>query len=360
MAKIKKLKENGATIYPATIPQAVIDPENGRTVKEICDEFDSFLNDANNKDEVINKWREIEEFLAGISDTQTLTGMLNDTLNAAKSYTDTATTGMKATNIIDLGTFNDNQFSLDGTSFSDMFRMIRDAHTSDTPILIKAQSSFGETYYIDGVTTNINSDTKFSLYFVFNGKIFRIYLDEDYAYDGEGIEQGFISVPVASSSALGGVKVGYSANGKNYPVVLDSDSKAYVNVPWENTSYGMATSSSSGLMSAADKTKLDGIAANANKYTLPVATSSTLGGVKSSDNVAVGSDGLVTIKSGGYTLDQIVGFISDGLGGGEDLADSFGNLDSATNGKDLSTYLNENVIKAASVNDVTPYDEITL
>lgn len=36
----------------------------------------------------------------------------------------------------------------------------------------------------------------------------------------------------------------------------------------------------SGLMSAADKTKLDGIAASANNYSLPAATASTLGGIK--------------------------------------------------------------------------------
>lgn len=41
-----------------------------------------------------------------------------------------------------------------------------------------------------------------------------------------------------------------------------------------------ATPSVSGLMSASDKAKLDGIAANANNYTLPVATTNALGGIK--------------------------------------------------------------------------------
>ena len=50
--------------------------------------------------------------------------------------------------------------------------------------------------------------------------------------------------------------------------------------PDTNTTYSAATTSSAGLMSAADKTKLDGIAAGANKYTLPVATTSALGGVR--------------------------------------------------------------------------------
>lgn len=41
-----------------------------------------------------------------------------------------------------------------------------------------------------------------------------------------------------------------------------------------------ATNSSDGLMSASDKTKLDGIAVNANNYTLPTATTAALGGIK--------------------------------------------------------------------------------
>ena len=44
--------------------------------------------------------------------------------------------------------------------------------------------------------------------------------------------------------------------------------------------YTEATQSASGLMSATDKKKLDGIAANANKYMLPNASSSAIGGVK--------------------------------------------------------------------------------
>lgn len=47
-----------------------------------------------------------------------------------------------------------------------------------------------------------------------------------------------------------------------------------------------ATSSKAGLMSAADKAKLDGIQAQANKYTLTAATKQALGGVKQSAAVA--------------------------------------------------------------------------
>lgn len=57
------------------------------------------------------------------------------------------------------------------------------------------------------------------------------------------------TLPEATSSALGGIKIGYSANGKNYPVQL-SNGQAYVNVPWTdtNTTYSAATSSALGLV----------------------------------------------------------------------------------------------------------------
>lgn len=77
---------------------------------------------------------------------------------------------------------------------------------------------------------------------------------------------GITSIPQASSSALGGIKIGYSDSGRNYAVELDSSGKAYVNVPWTdtNTTYNVATTSANGLMSSSDKSKLDGIQAGAD------------------------------------------------------------------------------------------------
>lgn len=61
------------------------------------------------------------------------------------------------------------------------------------------------------------------------------------------------SLKAASADSLGGIKIGYTATGKNYPVQLDANSKAYVNVPWTDTD---------------------------TKYTLPLASNTTLGGIK--------------------------------------------------------------------------------
>ena len=44
---------------------------------------------------------------------------------------------------------------------------------------------------------------------------------------------------VATSSVLGLVKIGYTENGKNYPVELDSD-QMFVNVPWTDTTYDLS------------------------------------------------------------------------------------------------------------------------
>ena len=67
------------------------------------------------------------------------------------------------------------------------------------------------------------------------------------------------TLPIASSSTLGGIKLGFTQADKNYPVKLDSSNKAYVTVPWtdNDTKYSDATTSTHGLMSTADKSKLD-------------------------------------------------------------------------------------------------------
>lgn len=80
---------------------------------------------------------------------------------------------------------------------------------------------------------------------------------------------------------------GYSS--KDVPAVyLGSGAKTI----YHTGNLSSATTSASGLMSAADKTKLNGIATGANAYTLPAATSSALGGIKISF-----SNGVLTITT---------------------------------------------------------------
>ena len=65
------------------------------------------------------------------------------------------------------------------------------------------------------------------------------------------------SVPQATDSSYGGFRTGYSGvSARNYSVQLDSSGRAYVYVPWNNTTY---TLSSFGITATADEiNKLDG------------------------------------------------------------------------------------------------------
>lgn len=76
--------------------------------------------------------------------------------------------------------------------------------------------------------------------------------------------EGLTSIPKATTSALGGVMLGYTNSGRNYKLELDSNGKAFVNVPWTNTTYSNATTEVSGLMSTSDKSKLDEITSSAD------------------------------------------------------------------------------------------------
>lgn len=82
------------------------------------------------------------------------------------------------------------------------------------------------------------------------------------------------------SKALGDINFDYTAFGINMSTyTLDGDSYGDITIT-------SATSTTAGVMTASDKTKLDNIAAGANNYTLPVASANTLGGIKTgySDN----------------------------------------------------------------------------
>lgn len=117
--------------------------------------------------------------------------------------------------------------------------------------------------------------------------------------DGQWLTPPNTTYSQATADKLGLVKIGYTANGKNYPVVLDENGKMYVVVPWTDTTYSVVTTSANGLMSKEDKVKLNGIAENANNYSLPAATSAAIGGVKQGVAVAaVAADADAAIIAG--------------------------------------------------------------
>lgn len=108
-----------------------------------------------------------------------------------------------------------------------------------------------------------------------------------YATQSWVTSQGYLtSIPVATSSAYGGIQIGYTTSGKNYAVQL-SNGKAYVNVPWTdtNTTYSAGTNIS-----------ISGTTINCT-YTLPTASSSVLGGVKVGSNITLSSGTISLSKS---------------------------------------------------------------
>lgn len=66
------------------------------------------------------------------------------------------------------------------------------------------------------------------------------------------------SLPLAANSTRGGIQLGYTANGRNYPVQLSGE-KAYVNVPWTdtNTTYDLSPYAKTADVNAALAKKVD-------------------------------------------------------------------------------------------------------
>jgi len=110
-----------------------------------------------------------------------------------------------------------------------------------------------------------------------------------YATQSWVTSQGYLtSIPVATSSAYGGIQIGYTTSGKNYAVQL-SNGKAYVNVPWTDTD----TTYTSGT-----NISISGTTINCTySYSLPTATSSVLGGVKVGSNITLSSGTISLSKS---------------------------------------------------------------
>ena len=133
----------------------------------------------------------------------------------------------------------------------------------------------------------------------------------------------------AKSSGLYKITVDSSGHVSAATAVAKSDITG-LGIPAQDTTYSAATTSTAGLMSATDKAKLDGIAEGANNYTytLPNATSSTLGGVKVGTNISV-SSGAISVANGSTSTKGVV------------------QLSSATNSTSTSLAATASAVKAA-------------
>ena len=151
-----------------------------------------------------------------------------------------------------------------------------------------------------------------------SGKNYPVELDSNKAYVNVPWTDTVYSLPLAASGTRGGVKIGYSENGKNYPVELSSE-QMYVNVPWTDTVYTLPVASSSlgGIkIGYTDNGKnyaleLDGdneayvnVPWTDTVYTLPTASSSTLGGVKVGSNLTIDGNGVLNVGAIALTTVQ--------------------------------------------------------
>lgn len=101
-------------------------------------------------------------------------------------------------------------------------------------------------------------------------------------------------LPEATADTLGGVKVGDNITLADGKISVSKDNVVTAlgyTPPEQDTTYEVATKSTDGLMSAADKTKLDGL----ENYTLKAADIDNLGGVKIGKNISVSEDGTISV-----------------------------------------------------------------
>ena len=164
------------------------------------------------------------------------------------------------------------------------------------------------------------------------------------------IQSGIQSIPTATAGSIGGIKIGFTESGKNYPVELSSGGQAFVNVPWTdtNTTYNNATTSTAGLMSAADKTKLEGIATEANKYVHPTTSGNKHipAGGSSGQILRWASDGTAQWGNDNNTTYSVATSSSNGLMSSTDKA----KLDGIASGANKTTV--DSTLSSSSTNPV--------
>lgn len=110
---------------------------------------------------------------------------------------------------------------------------------------------------------------------------------------------------------------------------ITSDSQGHV-TGMSTRALPNATSSLPGVMSATDKNKLDGIAENANNYSLPTASASVLGGVKVGSGLSISSGVLANSSPNATHTGDVTGSTSLTIANGVVTNAKLAQVDSAT------------------------------
>lgn len=178
----------------------------------------------------------------------------------------------------------DLQATLDGKAAS--------SHTHTVSQISDLTATAKELNYIDGVTSNVQTQIN-SLNSTVAGKA-----NSSHTHTVSQISD--LTATAAELNYMDGV----TSNVQSQIDSVASDVLSKANVSHTHTN---ATTSAAGFMSSTDKSKLDGIANNANNYSLPAA-GTTLGGVKSGGDVTI-SSGLITVNdnSHAHTIANVTG-----------------------------------------------------
>ena len=235
------------------------------SLNELTEQFIALTSE--NVNGTINTYKEVEKFLKDINDTTTLVSLLSTTkaeaTESANQYTNTSINNFK-NNYIDpkFNTINGSINTIDGS-----------INTLETSVAkLETQSSKYLTSINEATTTALGG---IKIGYVDSEKNVAVKLEKQKAYvtiTDAAIKKALGFTPaaqnengeaytltVANDTELGGIKTGYTPTGANaskqLPVTLNSDGCAYVTLTEEAIS-------------------------SAYSYTLPTATQSALGGIK--------------------------------------------------------------------------------
>lgn len=149
-----------------------------------------------------------------------------------------------------------------------------------------------------------------------------------YATQNWVTSQGYLtSIPAATSSAYGGIQIGYTTSDKNYAVQL-SNGKAYVNVPWTDTntnyyptSFAWTNGTTAGPTGSLTGSEMSAVSfgaipsASATQSGVVTTGDQTFGGIKTIDTINVTNINEATPGEGfwiGYNTEGVIHIGKDG------------------------------------------------
>ena len=157
---------------------------------------------------------------------------------------------------------------------SPQFNFKRDYFANVADLKAAPETSFPD-HFITNVAGVLYQLTKTNSVDTTTGKWRKVKLGSDVDLSNYATKEEAVT-EVSAGRANGKLSISYSVNGEEYFIDLME-----------------ATSKSDGVMSAADKQKLDSL----SNYTLPVASATALGGIKLGSGLSASTDGTVSVSS---------------------------------------------------------------